>query len=153
MSWSTYSAANRPLHECCYKCADIVGRLRPGLSLDEAVAIYSGGSRASSADEALKADFQAGKDYLEEEDPRPFTPGCTVRHATEHSFSIFQDYLALNEKEFEQLTGQTPKQAKKGGDKGVITLPYLCPHTQKDLYLLSFAGAQFQENEACMFVL
>ena len=103
------SVGGYPIYSCCYACADIVGRIRPGMTLDVAKECYD--NTHASSDPSLRDDFDSAKLNMAEEELEAFRPGAHITRAKCYAFDVFQDFACLTAEEFWKLTSLTPVQA------------------------------------------
>ena len=127
------SVGGYPIYSCCYACADIVGRIRPGMTLDVAKECYD--NTHGSSDPSLRDDFDSAKLNMAEEELEAFRPGAHITRAKSYALDVFQDFACLTAEEFWKLTSLTPVQARVDP----IELSAY-PKGTKQFFLLSLEG-------------
>lgn len=118
----------------CFDCADCLGRIRPGMAVQQAAAELQKGKGAT--DQSLQGDFDGALEQMAEAGGVRFLPGAAVDLGSTYGFRVFQDFGILTKQEYSTLVGVDPK------DIGVspCNLPFKQPGSSTELYLLSLEG-------------
>ena len=132
--WAEYAANGQPAFNVCYSCADVVGRIRPSMTLEAALASYQEGRE-------FKADFNKAADIANEKEDAPtFRPSSSVTHHAKYGFCVYEEYALVSETEFLSLAGVTPKQA----GKKPLQLALSGPGSKNNFYALSLKGLSWE---------
>ena len=129
--WAEYApeaAGGYPIYSACYHCADIVGRIRPGIAMDQAKDRYD--KTHSSSDLTLKEDVDTAK--LNSEDPESFRPSASISREKTYVLDVYQEYACLTAEEFFKISSITPAQAPVPP----IEIAYM-PKNNKPFFLLT----------------
>ena len=132
--WAEYApeaAGAYPIYSARYDCADIVGRIRPGMTMDQAKDYYD--KTGSSSDPKLKEDFDSAK--LNSEDPESFRPSALISREKTYVLDVYQEYACLTAEEFFRICSMTPTQARVPP----IEIAYM-PKNNKPFFLPSLEG-------------
>ena len=136
--WGATDAAGHPAGTLCYQCADICGRIRPGLPHKDASDFRK---NPSKEDARLPESFQeAEENYNDTPAPR-FLPSASVVKEESFSMELYQEFGALSSDEFLAMTGVTVKEA--GIDP--VKLQWKVPGTTRDYYLVSLKGLAWED--------
>lgn len=91
----------------CFDCADCLGRIRPGMAVQQAAAELQKGKGAT--DQSLQGDFDGALEQMAEAGGVRFLPGAAVDLGSTYGFRVFQDFGILTKQEYSTLVGVDPK--------------------------------------------
>lgn len=136
-----------PTGEACFTCADILGRIRPDLTHDQALDYlgWKPEDGKKNPDEKLRSDYDLAKEAVDAEEEGGFHPSSDVKLSRAWSYDIFQDYALLSSEEFTRITHLTPKQCQAKP----IKVNYTGPGASEVAYMVGMQGMPLEEMLSC----
>eukprot|EP00434_Breviolum_minutum_P036968 symbB.v1.2.032765.t2/scaffold3849.1/size49308/2 len=142
IEWGDYDSHGNPSGRACFKCKDILCRIRPELTIDQAEESFTSGK---PQDVGLVSDFNAALEQYDQvgATDATFKPGANVDHQMSFGYTIFQDFGLLTESEFKAVIGAEPKDVGMKSTKGKKfehQIEWAAPGESNNMYLVSLDG-------------
>lgn len=133
------------LVEVCFPCGDLGLKLRPASTLKQLADVYTNQNGQRASDPSFPTEFDEGKvaqAKIEEGEVLAYSPSSNVLCSTAYGFQLYQEYAALTEAEYVELTGKPTVDLKLTA----ISLPFKAPGQNSNLYAMDLAGFPLEQQ-------
>ena len=140
---------------CCFTCTDGVGRIRPGLPIEEAVRMFKMQlgrvSRGHMDTEQFKClllqtELKAALLILNGKKEAPtFMPSCSCQRRSAYRLEVFEEMGALTESEYTHIMGASPQFFNK--QNAFTTLPLNGPGSAVKVWVVNLDGLSSAERD------
>ncbi len=118
----------------CFPCGDVALKLRPGASLQDLADVWTGANGKKGSDPEFVQEFGDAKENQEQigQEGPVFAPASNVLCSSAYGFELYQEYAAVTESEYKELTGKSTADLKLTA----FALPFRAPGQNSNLYAI-----------------
>ena len=141
---------------CCFICTDGVGRIRPGLPIEEAVRMFKMQLGRVSREQMdteqfkcllLQTELKAALLILNGKKEAPtFMPSCSCQRRSAYRLEVFEEMAALTETEYTHIMGASPQFFSK--QNAFTTLPLNGPGSAVKVWVVNLDGLSSAERDS-----